>query len=72
MNPRQNLRWLDYVKYWLMLTAASFAVGCPFILFLHSFGGHWLALLALSFTLASYFTLLVWQINKKQKMGPNP
>ena len=72
MNPRSNFSWLDYMKYWLMLLVASFAVGCPFIIFLHFFGDHWLALLAISVTLASYFTLLVWQINKKQKAGPKP
>ncbi len=58
---------LDYVKYWLLLTAVAFAVGSPFIIFLHFFGGKWLALLALSISLSSYFTLIVWQVSKKQK-----
>ena len=58
---------MDYLKYWVLLAAVTFTVGSPFIIFLHFFGGHWLALLALSTSLASYFTMLVWRINKKQK-----
>lgn len=62
----RKIRSLDHVKYWLFLTAVVFAVGSPFIIFLHLFGGKWLTLLALSITLSSYFTLVVWQVSKKQ------
>ncbi len=58
---------LDYVRCWLILAAIVFAVGSPFIIFLHFFGGKWLALLAMSISLASYYTLVVWQVNRRQK-----
>lgn len=56
----------ELVGYWLLLTAASFAVGTPFVVFLHFFGGDWFELLSLSTVLSSYFTLLVWFTTKKQ------
>ena len=58
---------LDYARYWLVLTAAAFAVGSPFIVFLHFFHGNWFELLFLSMVLSSYFTLILRCAQEKQK-----
>jgi hypothetical protein len=67
MTDMKTITPLDYLKHWLLYFAIAFAVGCPFIVFGHFFGGHWLALIALSISLATYFTLLARYANKKLK-----
>lgn len=66
-NAMNSLKLLNLVYVWLIYAGLVFVVGLPFVFFLHFFGGHYLALGALSVTLSSYFTLIVSKLRSKLK-----
>lgn len=67
INPNKELTRLDYIKYWLILTAVFVAADIPFIVFLHFFKNNWFELLFLTTFLSSFWVLVIYEAKKKQK-----
>jgi len=57
------------VYVWLIFALLVFVVGLPLVSFLHFFGGRYLALVAMSIVLSSYFTMIVSKLRSKSGGG---